>query len=137
MSTQALVEDKISQVQKYVHILHAYQEHSQTAIEQDVTLRGAVERYLYLLAQTTIDLAEVTAAYKKMRKPATMSETFDILSEGGVITETLRENMIRLTGFRNVLAHDYTKIDYGIVYDVLTNRLVDVEEFVQAVDASL
>ena len=32
-----------------------------------------------------------------------------------------------MIGFRNVLVHEYLDIDRGIVYDVLQNRLGDIE----------
>lgn len=136
MSTQALIEDKISQIQKYLNILRAYQGRGKSDIQQDVTLRGAVERYLYLLTQAVIDLAEMLIAYKKLRKPATMSECFEILGEAKLIEPDLQETMIKLTGFRNVLAHDYTDIDYDIVHDVLNNKIADVEKFVRRTQVS-
>ncbi len=58
MSNQQLIEDKISSLQSYLAILEHYQKHPQAALECDVTLKGAVERYLYLLVQATIDLAD-------------------------------------------------------------------------------
>jgi uncharacterized protein YutE (UPF0331/DUF86 family) len=41
--------------------------------------------------------------------------------------------MIKMTGFRNVVAHDYEKINYDILYDVLKNRLSDVESFLDII----
>ncbi len=38
--------------------------------------------------------------------------------------------MIKMTGFRNVVAHDYEKINYDIVHDVLQNKLKNIEEFI-------
>lgn len=134
MSSQALVEDKISTIQRYLAVVTTYQRYSQTEIEKDVTLRGAVERYLYLLAQSTIDLAEIMIAYKKLRKPATMSESFEILQEANIIHAELCEKMVKLTGLRNVIAHDYTDIDYNIVFDVLQNRLTDISQFISSIE---
>lgn len=132
MSSQALIEDKVSSIQKYLAIVKQYQHYSQAEITADVTLQGAVERYLYLLAQSTIDLAEMVIAYKKLRKPATMSESFEILQEAGVINHELCEKMIKLTGFRNIIAHDYAEVDQAIVYDVLQHKLTDVIAFIEA-----
>jgi uncharacterized protein YutE (UPF0331/DUF86 family) len=43
--------------------------------------------------------------------------------------------MARMAGFRNIIAHDYEKLDYGIVYDVLQRRLKDVATFLEKVSA--
>jgi len=39
--------------------------------------------------------------------------------------------------FRNVVAHDYEAVDFGIVYDALKNRLDDIEQFIRAVKQNL
>lgn len=129
MSSSELIDSKISQIKKYLTILENYQNYDKETISRDVTLTGAVERYLYLIAQATIDLAEMTVSRRNLRKPSTFSETFEILTEAGIIDSDLAEKMIKLAGFRNILAHDYTIIDTDIVYDVLTNRLKDIEQF--------
>jgi uncharacterized protein YutE (UPF0331/DUF86 family) len=42
--------------------------------------------------------------------------------------------MVGMVGFRNVVAYDYEKIDYDIVYDVLQNRLSDKVEAEEVFD---
>jgi uncharacterized protein YutE (UPF0331/DUF86 family) len=76
-------------------------------------------------------------AFQGYRKPTTMSESFSILSEEGLNSIALTEKMIKLTGFCNVIAHDYEKINYAIVYDVLQDRLADIEEFVSIVQKKI
>jgi len=49
----------------------------------------------------------------------------------------LAEKMIKMVGFRNILAHDYAEINYDIVYDVLQNKLPDIEEFIQQIKDKL
>lgn len=137
MTSLAVIENKISTIQKYLHILDGYQCHTRKEIEDNVTIRGAVERYLYLVAQAAIELAEATIAFKNLRKPSTMGESFSILAEGGLIPEAVSEKMIKLAGFRNVIAHEYEKINYDIVYAVLQQKLGDVEEFVDSIRRAL
>ena len=130
MSNRAIIENKISHIRKYLRILDGYQKYSRKKIEGNIDLKGAVERYLYLAAQATIDLSEAAVAYKNFRKPTTMSESFYILNEEKIISNELTEKLVKMTGFRNAVAHDYEKLNYEIVYDVLQNRLKDIEEFI-------
>jgi uncharacterized protein YutE (UPF0331/DUF86 family) len=88
-------------------------------IENDIDKKGALERYLYLVAQAAIDLAESVVAHRKYRKPTTMSDAFYILNEENIISVELTDKMVKMTGFRNVVARDYEKIDYEIVKNVL------------------
>lgn len=131
MSNIEVIENKISSIKKYLKILEKYKSYPQKEIEEDIDLRGAVERYLYLVAQATIDLAEDVISYKNLRKPATMTENFEVLKEQRIISKDLTQNLSQMVGFRNVIAHDYEDVDYDIVYDVLHNRLVDIEEFLK------
>jgi len=133
MSNPAVIENKISAIKKYLKILERYKKYSQEKIEKDIDIRGAAERYLYLAAQATIDLAEAIIAYKKFRKPASMSEAFHILNEEGIITDSLTKKMIGMTGFRNIITHDYGKINYEIVYEVLQKGLEDIRGFIKAI----
>lgn len=134
MSSKVIIENKISDARKYLKILERYKKYSKEEILNDIDIKGALERYLYLAAQSVIDLAEAIIAYKKFRKPTTLSDTFYILNEENVITADLMEKMIKMTGFRNTIAHDYAKLNYDIVYNTLHNNLADIEEFLNVAE---
>jgi len=114
-----VIENKLSAVQKYLTILERYKNLDIREIENDIDKKGALERYLYLVAQAAIDLAESVVAHRKYRKPTTMSDAFYILNEENIISVELTDKMVKMTGFRNVVARDYEKIDYEIVKNVL------------------
>lgn len=137
MTNINVIENKISSIQKYLKIVSQYRKYSQAEIEKDQTLKGAVERYLYLLSQASIDLAEAVIALKDFRRPSTYSEAFYILNQEEIIPARLTENLVKMVGFRNIIAHDYEDVDLGIVYEVLQERYKDVEEFVRSVKKSL
>jgi len=65
-------------------------------IKNNIDIRGAVERYLYLSAQATIDLAEALIAYKNFREPTSMAENFYILNEENFIDMELSEKMTNM-----------------------------------------
>lgn len=131
MTNINVIENKISSIQKYLKILEGYKGYPQKEIEDNIDIKGAVERYLYLAIQATIDLAESVISFKNLRKPSALAESFYILNEEDIISRELTEKMARMVGFRNVVAHDYEKINYDIVYDILQNRLEDIKEFIK------
>jgi len=133
MTEISVIENRISSIKKYLKTLERYKSFSIDEILDDVDKKGAVERYLYLAAQATIDLADATISYKKFRKPTSMSESFHILNEESILPNDLTEKMIKMTGFRNVVAHDYEKIDYEIVADILQNGLKDIEAYTKII----
>lgn len=137
MTNISVIESKISSILKYLKILKGYQTLSQEELENDVTLKGAVERYLYLLSQATIDLAESLIALKDLRRPSTYSENFHILQEEKYLSAELTEKLINMARFRNIIAHDYEDLDFGIIYDILQNHLQDIEEFLKQIKNKL
>jgi len=132
MSSLSVIEAKISHIQKYLKLLGRYKGFSQKEIQENPDLKGAVERYLYLAVQATLDLGEAVIAFKEFRRPGTYTDVFYILEEENFIPKTLSEKLVNMTKFRNVLAHDYEKVDFGIVYDALKNRLMDIEELIKS-----
>lgn len=137
MSNLKVIENKISTARKYLKILQRYKKYSRKKIEDDIDIKGALERYLYLAIQSTIDLSEAIIAYKDLRKPTTMTDAFYILNEEGLIPHELTRELIKMVGFRNIIAHDYEKIDYDIVMDVLNNKLKDIEVFLKNISEKL
>lgn len=137
MSNISVVESKISSIRKYLKLLERYKSYSQDAIEQNPDLKGAFERYLYLAAQATIDLAEAVIAFKDFRRPTTYTDAFYVLDEQDFIPKELSEKLINMAKFRNIIAHDYEDVDFAIVYDAGQNRLVDIEEFISVMRGKL
>jgi len=137
MSNKDTIENKISLVRKYLARLEVYKKYSREEIENDQFISGSLERYLYLVVQATIDTAEAMIAYRKLRKPATLREEFEVLSEAEIISSELATKLMNMVGFRNVIAHDYTKLDYGVVHDVLHERLGDIDEFLKIVGKAI
>lgn len=79
--------------------------------------------------QSAIDISNHMIAEKKLRKPATYRETFEILHEAGLIPLPLCESMSELAGFRNVLVHIYWKLDMDAIYGILQNDLETMKKF--------
>ena len=129
MTVRAVIENKISAAQKYLGILESYKKYSRENIEDDIKIKGSLERYLYLAIQASIDLAESILSFKNLRKPSTTAETFQILHEAGILPKELVKQLVSMVGFRNIITHDYEEINYDIVYDILHNRLQDIESF--------
>lgn len=55
------------------------------------------------------------------------------LLEHGVLDETLAEQLRGLSGFRNLLVHEYGVVDYGLVYEKLA-RLDELAGFAAALE---
>jgi uncharacterized protein YutE (UPF0331/DUF86 family) len=129
MTTINVLEAKLKAMDGYYSQLLEYREYPQDKLENDPTLKGALERYLYLLCQSAIDLGEALIALKSFYQPGSYAEIFQTLKEKGIISPELTQKLIKMTGFRNAIIHDYQKFDFGIAYQVLMAGIDDIKEF--------
>ena len=68
------IYSKLEDLKKYVQFLRSYQSHRKEELREDYTLRGAVERYLQLALECTLDIGEMIISKEGFRKPALKSD---------------------------------------------------------------
>ncbi len=129
--------DQVSTVEQYLTILERFRTVTEAQLEADVVLRGAVERYLYLVTQAAIDLGESVIAYRGWRKPTEYKEVFTILGEHDVLEADLVRRLTAMTGFRNVLAHEYVALNLDVAVRALVHDRADIEAYLTAIRRSL
>ena len=72
-------------------------------------------------------------ADRALRVPTTYAEAFEVLGEAGLLKAPLRDAMVRIARFRNILVHEYAEIDPAIVVRILREHLEDFTRFKTAV----
>ena len=90
-------------------------------LERDLLLRklADLERYL-------AQVSEYRSVTVEQYRAATYAEAFEVLAEAGLLDAAQREVMVRMAGFRNVVVHEYARIDPEIVVRVLRDHLDDL-----------
>jgi uncharacterized protein YutE (UPF0331/DUF86 family) len=120
---------KLEMPRKYVGILRNYQKHGIEELEGDITLRGAVERYLEVALECALDIGEMVISAEKLEKPEGYREVIEILGKKGVLPQEFSEKLAPAAGFRNILVHAYAEVDIEKLYKLLQNNLEDFDEF--------
>ena len=133
MVDRDLVRRRLSLLDTYLEQLTPYREIEQSAYEQDWRTQRVVERTLHLAIETCMDVADHIVADRRLRVPETGAESFEILAEAQLIPQELGGALALMVGFRNILVHDYARLDPSIVLRVLREDLRDLERFRQAV----
>lgn len=103
----------------------------------DPTTDWAIERGLQVAAQSVFDIGNLVLAGAFGDRPADYSSIPVSLSRHGVIPPELEARLRGLAGFRNLLVHDYVRVDPARVREALASRLGDLAEFADAVEAWL
>jgi len=68
-----------------------------------------------------------------LRRPEEYKDVFEILEESSIIPKPLSKRLQNMARFRNLLVHQYTRIDERIVFKILKEDLKDVKEFVRCI----
>jgi uncharacterized protein YutE (UPF0331/DUF86 family) len=131
MTLREKIAMKLEKLKEYAGYLKSYQKYTLDDLTKDHVLRGAVERYLHLSAEYVIDIAEIMIAELGLRKPEEYREAIEILGESGILPDEFAYHFAPIAGFRNILVHEYTRIDLAEVYRHLQQDLVDFEKFAE------
>ncbi len=86
-----------------------------------------------MLIETCIDIANHIISDGGLRTPTGYADTFAVLMENRIIGRNLFKTMERITKFRNVVVHQYEKIDPAIVVSILHKNLSDFEKYKKAI----
>lgn len=95
----------------------------------NIQIVGSTERYLQLSIQSIIDIMHLIIIDLDMNKPEDNHEAVSVLFNKGIILEDMAAKLTKMVGLRNVLVHEYEKINNRKVYDVLMDRINDLNEF--------
>lgn len=100
----------------------------------DDLIEWATERGLQVAAQALFDVGNHLLSGAFSERPAEYAAIPSRLRAHGVISEALEERLRGLAGFRNLLVHDYVRVDFGRVRELLDTRLDDFDVFAAEVE---
>jgi len=133
MVDRDLLLRKASDLEQYLGQLAEYRGVTLGQYREDWKTQRIVERTLQLAIEVCSDIAGHVIADRRLRVPTTYAEAFEILGEAGILEAPTRDAMIRVARFRNILVHEYTRIDAALVMNVLQHHLQDLTAFLQAI----
>jgi uncharacterized protein YutE (UPF0331/DUF86 family) len=108
--------------------VHSFKEYS-----DDIRLRRAMERSLQIAVEVCLDIGRRIIAQEGFRYPEDNADVFRVLYEEKVVSSKLLAALIDMAKFRNLVVHDYARIDDAKVYAILKKRLGDFDAFARAV----
>ena len=138
MNNLEIIKRKIEDIKSYIKILRTIsKKYTTNYVLYDTILKGALERYFFLLIQSTIDLASAVVAYEKIGKSFTYMQAFELLAQNKIIpTKTLPE-LKAMIGARNILVHEYAKVDLKILLDDLEQNIKTVQKVMKYIKKHL
>ncbi len=99
---------------------------------EDIDCQEIVLFNLQMGIQNCIDLAAYIVSEEDFGLPGSTNEIFYLLEENGYLSRGLTEKMVKAVGFRNLIVHEYAKIDLKQVYEIAGKDIQDLNAFLKA-----
>ena len=131
------IESKIIAIENLLDTLEELRPDCNDKFLTDKIYHGALLHYLYLVADSSIALAEMLIKYKDIQKSNSYYESIDLLGEYGVIPANFAYEFAKIASFRNFLAHHYERIDYKEICENTLSKLDEIRLYIKYVKASL
>jgi uncharacterized protein YutE (UPF0331/DUF86 family) len=129
--TRQKILEKIQRIDEYISNLTELKQEikDEATFLEDFHLHGLAERYLQLSCQAVIDIMNLLIIEKELPKPESGQEIVSFLLKKNIISQELHSRLSGVVGFRNILVHEYGRIDHKKTYQYLMERLDDFEVF--------
>ena len=100
-----------------------------SALLDDVDAQDVLCLNLERAVQLCVDLAAMRLADTDEPPPASMREAFLGLARQQLLPRDLAWRLSAAVTMRNILVHEYVRIDWGIVFSAVYQGLADFEDF--------
>jgi len=127
--SETVVLNKVKSIERCLkRVVEDYENNIQD-FRTNFTVQDAIVLNIQRACEQSIDLANHIIKSKKLGIPQNARNSFEILFENEIISESLKSNLVKMVGFRNIAIHEYQKLDMDIVEFIIKNRLADFEEY--------
>ncbi len=133
MVDKARLAKCIQDLEGYLQHLVEMQKYPVEQYLSDWRIYDLADRQLHLALETFLTVGDMVISEFGFAKPDTYADIPRILFENKVIPSLLKDELVDLALFRNVLVHDYLRLDHERVYQHLQNDTKTIEEFIDAI----
>lgn len=124
-----VIQAKLRYLREYLQDLQEYHDITVEDYVQSKKDQRYVERTLHLACECCIDIAAHVISRKNLRPPRDNKDLFLILFENDFISASVQSAMKKMVQFRNIVVHDYARIDPEIVVGILHGDVKDFTRF--------
>ena len=125
-----IILNKKESIERCIKQIHRYYDlTSKKSFEEDYLKQDAIALNLQRACEQAIDLANYVIKTKKLGLPKESKESFRILAKEKIVPENLAANLEKMVGFRNVLVHEYQKLDLKLMTEVIENHLEELIDY--------
>ena len=88
---------------------------------------------IQMAVQNCIDIAAHIISEEGLGIPGSTSEMFYLLEENAYLDKQITEKMVKAAGLRNLIVHEYAKVEITQIFDIAKNNITDLNEYLKVI----
>ena len=100
---------------------------------KDIDRQEGILFNIQTAVQNCIDIAAHIISEESFGVPGSTTEMLYILEKNGYLDNDLTQKMVKAVGFRNLIVHEYGKIELEQVYEIAQDDINDLNEYLKAI----
>lgn len=123
------IRQKIKIAEDYLQEIKEFLRASDEIIYSDLKNRYSLERVFLLLVEELIDINNYFIKALNLKPIDDLKSSFLALGEANILPKDFALKISPLVGVRNILVHQYEKLDFSLFLKNLRGNLNDFEEY--------
>ena len=100
---------------------------------KNIDIQESVLFNIQMAIQNCIDIAAHIISDEGFGIPGSTNEMFYLLEENGYLNNEITEKMVKAVGLRNLVVHEYSKIDLERIFEATQKDITDLNEFLKSI----
>ena len=128
-----LILAKSGLIQKHLKRIAAKSNVDLEIFISDIDRQEVISFNLHLAIENCIDIAAHIISEEGFGMPGSASDMFYLLEENSYFGAELAERMVKTIGLRNLIVHEYAKVELDRLYQIVQKDIGDINDFLAAV----
>ena len=137
MVDKDLIIAKASSVKRHLNRIKEKRDTDLKTFLKDLDRQESILFNLQMAIQNCIDIAAHIISEEGVGVPGSMNEMFYLLEDNGYIYVDITEKMVKAVGFRNLIVHEYGKVELKQVFEVAKKEIEDLEKYLLSIFSKL
>lgn len=133
MVDKDLILAKASSVKRHLRRIEEKRNIDLNIFLKDIDRQESILFNLQMAIQNCIDIAAHIISDEGLGVPGSTNEMFYLLEENGYLDHDITEKMVKAVGFRNLIVHEYVKIELDQVFEIALKDIKDLNEYLKSI----
>lgn len=128
MINPEIIKDRMQEIDENLKILAELKELGEEKFKSDPKIFKLAEHCLQISIQALLDICHYIIASSNWQRPRDNQDTIKIIAANNIIPSDFAHRILPMAGLRNLIIHEYMKINLDKIYQHIQN-IQDFREF--------